>query len=238
MMPKIIQAALILSWVSCAQLPGPIVLAGGGSFDDAFFRRTLQLCETEYPAVIIFSQASQLEETSSESSQVWTHAGAASTFVADFRSTQGWNATLEHLSQADVIWFTGGSQLRLTAAIESAEFLPHIKARWREGAVIGGTSAGSAVMGEIMPSGKNLYPGFGICRNTIVDQHFTERNRQSRLRHAVRVNHGYRGIGISESTAVFLHGRHAHTYGSGMVHVYKSAEALRVFPPNSIVSVD
>ena len=237
-MQKILQATLILLWVSCAQLPGPIVLAGGGSFDNEFFRRTLQLCETAHPAVIIFPQASQREEAGSESSQVWTQAGAASTFVADFRSTQGWNATLKHLSQANVIWFTGGSQLRLAAAIESAEFLQHIKARWREGAVIGGTSAGASIMGEIMPSGKELYPGFGICKKTIVDQHFTERNRQSRLRHAVRVNHGYRGIGISESTAVFLHGRYAHTYGSGMVHVYESAEALRVLPPNSVESID
>ena len=236
-MQKILQAALILLWVSCAQLPGPIVLAGGGSFDDAFFRRTLQLSETAHPAVIIFPQASQREEAGSESSQIWTRAGAASTFVADFRSTQGWDSALEHLAQANVIWFTGGSQLRLAAAIESAEFLQHIKARWREGAVIGGTSAGASVMGEIMPSGKELYPGFGICKNTIVDQHFTERNRQPRLRHAVRVNHGYRGLGISEGTAVFLHGNYANTYGSGMVHVYESAEALRVLPPNSVESL-
>ena len=238
MISRIIQAAFILSWASCAQLPGPIVLAGGGSFDDAFFRRTLQLCETAHPTVIIFSQASQREEAGSESSQIWTHAGAASTFVADFRSTQGRDSTLEHLSQANVIWFTGGSQLRLVAAIESAEFLMHIKARWREGAVIGGTSAGASVMGDIMPSGKELYPGFGICKNTIVDQHFTERNRQPRLRHAVRVNHGYRGLGISEGTAVFLHGHYAHTYGSGMVHVYESAKALRVLPPNSVENLD
>ena len=237
-MTKIIQAALILLWASCAQLPGPIVLAGGGSFDDAFFRRTLQLSEAAHPVVIIFPQASQREEAGSESSQIWTRAGAASTFVADFGSAQGWDATLEHLSQANVIWFTGGSQLRLVAAMESAEFLQHIKDRWREGAVIGGTSAGASVMGEIMPSGKELYPGFGICKNTIVDQHFTERNRQPRLRHAVRVNHGHRGLGISEGTAVFLHGRGARTYGSGMVHVYESANTLRVLPPNSVESLD
>ena len=237
-MTKIIQAALLLLWVSCAQLPGPIVLAGGGSFDDAFFRRTLQLSETAHPAVIIFPQASQREEAGSESSQIWTRAGAASTFVADFGSAQGWDATLEYLSHANVIWFTGGSQLRLVAAMESAEFLQHIKARWREGAVIGGTSAGASVMGDIMPSGKELYPGFGICKNTIIDQHFTERNRQPRLRHAVRVNHGYRGLGISEGTAVFLHGRYARTYGSGMVHIYESAEALKVLPPNSVESLN
>jgi cyanophycinase len=236
-MRKITQVALVLFGASCAQLPGPIVLAGGGSFDDALFRRTLQLCETAQPAVIIFPQASQREEAGSESSQIWARAGAASTFIADFRSTQGWDSTLEHLSQANVIWFTGGSQLRLAAAIESAEFLQHIKARWHEGAVIGGTSAGASVMGEIMPSGKELYPGFGICKNIIVDQHFTERNRQPRLRHAVRVNHGHRGLGISEGTAVFLHGRHARTYGSGMVHVYESTEALKVLPPNSVESL-
>jgi len=236
-MRKITQVALVLFGASCAQLPGPIVLAGGGSFDDALFRRTLQLCETAQPAVIIFPQASQREEAGSESSQIWARAGAASTFIADFRSTQGWDSTLEHLSQANVIWFTGGSQLRLAAAIESAEFLQHIKARWHEGAVIGGTSAGASVMGEIMPSGKELYPGFGICKNIIVDQHFTERNRQPRLRHAVRVNHGHRGLGISEGTAVFLHGRHARTYGSGMVHVYESTEALKVLPPNSAESL-
>ena len=41
----------------------------------------------------------------------------------------------------------------------------------------------------------------------------------------------------SDARKQALHGRYARTYGSGMVHVYESAEALKVLPPNSVESL-
>ena len=49
-----------------------------------------------------------------------------------------------------------------------------------------------------------LSPGLGFLKNIIIDQHFTERGRISRLITAVSYNPYNIGIGIDENTAVIL----------------------------------
>jgi cyanophycinase len=49
-----------------------------------------------------------------------------------------------------------------------------------------------------------LSPGLGILRNIIIDQHFTERGRLSRLITAVSYNPRQLGLGIDENTAVVI----------------------------------
>ena len=80
-----------------------------------------------------------------------------------------------------------------------------------------GTSAGAAAMSTSMivrgePSShphKNavkLSPGLGFLKNIIIDQHFSERGRISRLITAVSYNPYNLGIGIDENTAIILDG--------------------------------
>ena len=84
--------------------------------------------------------------------------------------------------------------------------LDSIRSRYRHGAVVGGTSAGAAVMSDPMISGDErrpggrrppsdssngwmtvdrddvvLVPGFGLLPNVTVDQHFLRRRRHNRL---------------------------------------------------------
>src|SRR6188508_2839706 len=49
-----------------------------------------------------------------------------------------------------------------------------------------------------------LSPGLGFLKNIIIDQHFTERGRISRLITAVSYNPYNLGIGIDENTAIIL----------------------------------
>ena len=49
-----------------------------------------------------------------------------------------------------------------------------------------------------------LSPGLGILQNIIIDQHFTERGRLSRLITAVSYNPRQLGLGIDENTAVII----------------------------------
>ncbi|MGB8509409.1 MAG: cyanophycinase, partial [Pyrinomonadaceae bacterium] len=49
-----------------------------------------------------------------------------------------------------------------------------------------------------------LSPGLGILQHIIIDQHFTERGRLSRLITAVAYNPRQLGIGIDENTAVII----------------------------------
>src|SRR6185436_1592274 len=63
------------------------------------------------------------------------------------------------LGQATGIWFPGGDQNRLTAAINGTAVLDSIRSRYRHGAVVGGTSAGAAVMSDPMIGGDERRPG-------------------------------------------------------------------------------
>ena len=52
-----------------------------------------------------------------------------------------------------------------------------------------------------------LSPGLGFLKNIIIDQHFSERGRISRLITAVSYNPYNLGIGIDENTAIILDGK-------------------------------
>jgi len=117
---------------------------------------------------------------------------------------------------ADGIFMTGGDQKRLLALIGGtaldAEMHAALKLR---GACIGGTSAGaSAMSGHMLAQGRaELHPekgsvflgaGLGFLHKVVIDQHFSERHRLSRLLSVVAQNPYLQGIGIDEDTALVV----------------------------------
>jgi cyanophycinase len=125
------------------------------------------------------------------------------------------------------IWFTGGDQARILASLmresggETA-MLVAIRERYAAGAVIGGTSAGAAIMSNPMilqgdpislvpGAGEEREPimtgaGLGFLRRFLVDQHFGERARLPRLVAALRAYppQDRIGLGIDEDTALVV----------------------------------
>lgn len=119
------------------------------------------------------------------------------------------------LETADIVFFSGGNQLRLKAALEGSASEEMLLRRMSEGVVIAGTSAGAAVMGELMPAGGTgreavmcgsvdsederegdedgdcelrpvfITTGLGLYTGLAVDQHFFARGRFGRLAHLV-----------------------------------------------------
>lgn len=128
---------------------------------------------------------------------------------------------------------TGGDQMRLVSILGGTELASRIRKLVREtDIVLAGTSAGAAAMSTSMivrgePSShphKNavrLSPGLGFLKNIIIDQHFTERGRISRLITAVSFNPYNLGIGIDENTAIILDGK-------GLLEVYGQGTATIV----------
>ncbi len=114
------------------------------------------------------------------------------------------------------VFITGGDQMRLVSVLGGTKFaqkLRHLAAE--TDIVLAGTSAGAAgmstamiVRGESTPhphkNSVRLSPGLGMLKNVIIDQHFTERGRISRLITAVSYNPYNLGIGIDENTAIIL----------------------------------
>lgn len=129
---------------------------------------------------------------------------------------------LEKLASADAIFFTGGDQNKLVHKYYNTRLLQEIRNRYAKGALIGGTSAGAAIMSRIMLTSygpddleENVSPeietgravlarGFGFLEDYIIDQHFNTRPRRQRLINAVLKNPDKIGIGIDESTALIV----------------------------------
>lgn len=123
-------------------------------------------------------------------------------------------ALLESVDRATAVFFTGGDQLRLTALIAGTHFSEAIRERlFRDGLIVAGTSAGAAAMSGVMLIGGSnegsvrradvsLAPGLGLWRDTVVDTHFNQRGRVSRLMTVFAHNPQILGIGIDENTAV------------------------------------
>lgn len=130
------------------------------------------------------------------------------------------------------IFITGGDQMRLVSLLGGTELAAKIRQMVRETPVVlAGTSAGAAgmstsmiVRGESMPhphkNSVRLSPGLGFLKNIIIDQHFTERGRISRLITAVSYNPYNLGIGIDENTAIILDSEGVlEVFGSGSVTI-------------------
>ncbi len=114
------------------------------------------------------------------------------------------------------VFITGGDQMRLVSILGGTKFSQKLSQLVSEtDIVVAGTSAGAAgmsssmiVRGESTPhphkNSVRLSPGLGFLKNIIIDQHFTERGRISRLITAVSYNPYNLGIGIDENTAIIL----------------------------------
>ncbi|HEX6605760.1 MAG TPA: cyanophycinase [Chloroflexia bacterium] len=124
-------------------------------------------------------------------------------------------AVLQGFADAQAYFFTGGEQLCITARMGGTEALRVLRRRHAEGAVLGGTSAGTSVMSETMiafgnegpvPSHSmvNLAPGLGFLHGIILDQHFSQRQRLGRLKTAVSYNPEELGVGVDEDTAALF----------------------------------
>ncbi len=164
------------------------------------------------------------------------------------------------VARAGAIWFTGGDQLRTTALLapggRPTPMLRAIRARLAAGAVVGGTSAGAAVMSDPMIAGGEpiaalldppsavrppdgsvaqeplvLAPGLGFLATGLVDQHFDARHRLGRLARALfELPPAHRfGFGVDEDTAlvVDLATRTATVAGRATVTVLDATAASR-----------
>lgn len=121
---------------------------------------------------------------------------------------------LQATRRATGVFFTGGDQLRLTSLIAGTKFGDIISERLHgDGLVVGGTSAGAAAISSTMFTGGaddgtvrradiRLAPGLGYLRDVVVDTHFAQRGRISRIFTVFAENPQILGIGLDENTAI------------------------------------
>lgn len=135
---------------------------------------------------------------------------------------------LDAVDQADLIFFTGGDQVRLVEILEGTPLLARVRHRLEEGATIAGTSAGAAAAGRRMlfdGDGRGFDKGsigtgagFGFLDDVSIDTHFVSRGRLPRLTQFLSRGEAAAGLGLPEDTAVLISSdRIASVIGSGVV---------------------
>lgn len=138
---------------------------------------------------------------------------------------------VQRIRECDVVFITGGDQLRLTSLLGGSPVLQAIRQHYWNGGVVAGTSAGAAAMsstmifqGEASDAMKKgtvqMTSGLGLVRNAIIDTHFIQRGRLSRLLEVVASNPGAIGLGVGEDTGIIItDGHRVRVIGAGVVVV-------------------
>ena len=225
--------ALLLSAVSAlAQTPGAIVAVGGGGTTEKIVARTLALAGGREAAVVVLPQSSELPDAGDGSVTMWRDAGAKSARKIDFKDPGARSA----LESATLIWIPGGDQNRFMNAISGTGLDDVIRARNRAGAVVGGTSAGAAVLSALMITGEadlqsltagktEVTKGLALFSAGLFDQHFLKRQRSNRLLSAVLDHPQTIGVGIDEATAVIVRDGQLEVVGRSAVVIFDARRA-------------
>jgi cyanophycinase len=140
---------------------------------------------------------------------------------------------------ARAVFLGGGDQVKLVGSLGGSCTLGEMKALYRRGGVICGTSAGAAALTELTMAGgeideegnlveQYIGPGLGLLgHQTIVDTHFQQRRRLQRLFVVVAQNKELLGLGIDEDTALIVRGHVGEVVGAGGVTFVDGRETVR-----------
>jgi cyanophycinase len=205
---------------------GSLFIVGGGTqpaaLVDEFVRRAGGPGKAR---IVVFAMASASGERSGEEkAESLRKLGAQARNIWITREQADLDSVVHLLDSATGVWFGGGDQNRLTEALLGSKVLRAIRARYASGAVVGGTSAGAAVISTPMITGTELDrgrdttqdwtrvkrgtvqvdSGFSFLTDAIIDQHFLRRKRQNRLLSLVFATAPHLGAGIDEGTAIIV----------------------------------
>lgn len=115
----------------------------------------------------------------------------------------------EPLRNATAVWFSGGEQSWLANLYAGTESEIRLQELLDRGGIIGGTSAGAAIMTKVMieegRSEPKLRRGLDLLKDSVVDQHFFYRNRMQRLAKTLKMERKLIGFGVDEGTAMVVH---------------------------------
>src|SRR6201996_1680776 len=203
-------------------------------FEQGILKRIItESLHKEGSKVEVITTASQIPElVASEYLRAFNHLNVTHINILDIRNREDTSNKeyLERIRQADVVMFSGGDQLRLSAIFGGTKFLQILKQRYqKDNFVIAGTSAGAAAAStnmiykgqsnEALVKGEvQITAGLGFIDSVFVDTHFVQRGRIGRLLYAVASNPGVLGIGLGEDAGLLItDGNMMEAIGSGLI---------------------
>jgi len=216
------------------QKKGYLVLIGGAedrSREKIILKETVRLNNAR-KVVVIPTASSYPSDLGNNYYYAFRDLGVDIIEVVDVRtrSDADRNEYLKKLTDTDMVFFTGGDQVKLVDILSDTKLHRKISRLYKSGVTIAGTSAGAAAASDpLIYSGddKGLFKGevrhdkgFGFLKNITVDTHFSARIRLQRLTQFLLSGYNLRGIGIDEDTAIIVNSDNEfEVIGSGAVTV-------------------
>jgi cyanophycinase len=254
-----------------ASKSGAVVLHGGGNTNDIIDRLPL-LAGADKPRLVHCPAARESCRPSPDKTAEQLRAHLEDTFspwrdlqrqgrFAELTFVTTSNAAdaerkdfVEPLRRANAVWFCGGDQRPLAALLVGREkaslFQTELCEVVRRGGVVGGSSAGLAVMPEIMiesgspengkPAEAQLARGMGVLRHVLAEQHFdARRGRIERLTRLLRDHDRLSrfsadcepkrmiGLAVEEDTAMIVRTNRLSVAGKKLAHVFLQSSDSR-----------
>jgi cyanophycinase len=199
---------------------GPLLAIGGAedkSRDRIILRRFVELSGGDAACIAVVPTASRIPAAGEQYRSIFGDLGVEGVDVLNIQERDDADSEdiVRRLGQCTGVFLTGGNQVRLARILGRSRAAEMIVDLNRKGVPVAGTSAGASVMSTVMVAGGQSGPtprrkmaklsrGLGLIDSVIIDQHFTERNRVSRLVAMVSYNPGLLGVGIDEDTAALI----------------------------------
>lgn len=220
-----------------AQSVGPekgVLMLGGGNLQDVdIFKRFIELAGGPDAKIVIIPTAGGAEEYNEYwwGLGVFRRAGAHNLHLLHTydHAEANTDAFASQITDAQAVWFSGGRQWRLADAYLHTKVHEALWALLERGGIIGGSSAGATIQGSYLARGDTKTntimmgdheEGLGFLRNTAVDQHLLQRNRQFDLIEIIEAHPDLLGIGLDENTAILVRGDEFEVIGQSYVAIY------------------
>lgn len=252
----LLAAFAFTTFFSYSQNRGSLFIIGGGDRSPELMKElveTAALSPTDYIVILPMATSIPEESVSFISSQL---SATCKNHIASFNFTKAQandnKSWIDSVQNARLIYITGGDQNKFMEVVRGSRLYDALHLAFHKGATISGTSAGAAVMSQIMITGEEkdksdkgdfkeiksnnaeTMQGMGFVTDAIVDQHFIKRSRYNRLLSVLSDHPDKMVIGIDESTAIIIHGKKVTVAGESQVVVISKPQKMSLFNKGKI----
>ena len=224
LLPFILAIILISINANLAQTKGKLVIVGGVQTIEIVKKYVELAGGCDAKIIVIPNAGSEPKYWSEVQVKEFTDLGAQAEYLLFTRQTADDEVNLKKMDWANAVFFLGGDQSDLARDMLGTKLLEKVFGIYNNGGVVGGSSAGAAIMSEVMITGNELInkdstvsfvtiekgnvevkTGFGFLKNAIVDQHFLKRKRHNRTIASLIEHPNLFGIAIDESTGIIVY---------------------------------
>jgi len=247
----------LVSSVYCGP-KGYLFIIGGGDRPESMMRRFVDLAGGfGRGKIIVFPMASS-EPVETGTRLVAEFKGLGAPLVESHILTRAQALAEESVGLLDDcggVFFSGGDQSLQMDVLRDTPLHRALLELYDKGGVMAGTSAGAAVMSEVMITGEErrkveeghefetlqadnvvTVKGLGFVTTAIIDQHFVTRKRHNRLISLVAENPRLLGIGIDEETAIIVGpDEKFEVVGNRNVIIYDGSHASTAITPEKAI---